>query len=321
MKYKDYYKTLEVDRDADQTVIKKAYRRLAKQSHPDAHPNDKKKSDKFKEINEAYEVLGNPEKRKKYDQISTQTQSFNGYEFDPSQFGYSYSDRSQTGRQRQSQDFSDFFNAFFSEQSNYHFRDMFGQHDFQSFTGNPRGRRAEAYAAADAEAVLELPVHEAFAGVEKRVVLQINGAEKTLSVKIPAGILDGDRIKLKGQGHLISQDGVSGDLYLVIKIQPAADTKIEGLDLVKTVPVTPWEAALGDEIIVSTLSGPVKFHLPPGTQSGKIFRFAGKGYRNRKGEQGDLMIEIEIKVPNPLTDGEKKLFEELRRTSKFKARG
>ncbi len=320
MKYKDYYKALGVDKNADQAVIKKAYRRLAKQFHPDAHPNDNKKAEKFKEINEAYEVLGNPEKRKKYEQLSSQTGSFNGYEFDPSQFGFSYSERSNTGRQRQSQDFSDFFNTFFSEQSNYHFRDMFGQHDFHSFADNQRGSRSESYAAADAEATLELSMQEAFEGVEKRVALQINGVEKTLSVKIPAGILDGEKIKLKGQGHLISNDGVSGDLYLVIRIRPSANTKLEGLNLIKTVAVSPWEAALGDEIIVSTLSGPVKFHLPPGTQSGKRFRFAGKGYRNRKSEQGDLMIEIEIKVPKSLTDSERKLFEELRRTSSYKAR-
>jgi curved DNA-binding protein len=320
MKYKDYYKALEVDRNADQSVIKKAYRRLAKKYHPDAHANDKKKAEQFKEINEAYEVLGNPEKRASYDQISSQTGRFNGQEFDPGQFGFSYSNRTQSTGRQQSHDFSDFFNTFFSEESNYHFRDMYGQQGFQSFSDTSWGRQPDGYAAADAEATLELSLEEAFSGVEKRFTIRINGKEKSLSVKIPAGVLNEDRIKLKGQGHQISHDGVSGDLYLIIQIRQSPNMKLEGLDLIKTVTVSPWEAALGDEIMVDTLSGQVKFRLPPGTQSGKRFRFGGKGYRNRKGERGDLMIQIEITVPKTLSDQERKLFEELKRVSTYRPR-
>ncbi len=319
MQYKDYYKILGVDKKSDQDTIKKAYRKLAKKYHPDKHPNDSKATEKFKEINEAYEVVGNADKRKKYDQLSSRAARSNGADFDPSAFGYDFSSQGGARHYKSSGDFSDFFEAFFGDQSNLNFDDLFGGSgsQFQSNAQFGRGSSERDYAAADVEAELTLTPEEAYQGVGKKFKIHIDQHDKTLSVKIPAGILSGEKIKLKGQGQTIHSSGVSGDLYLHIKIVDTPSLKMEGLDLTKVVPITPWEAALGSEIRVNALSGAVKLKVPPGTDSGKRFRLNKKGYKNRKGETGDLYIETKIVVPPALKEEEKELLEKWKALSSY----
>ncbi len=319
MQYKDYYKSLGVDKKADQDTIKKAYRKLAKKFHPDKHPNDSKKVDQFKEINEAYEVLGNPDKRSKYDQLSSRAARGNGAEFDPSAFGYQYSGQGGSRHYQTSGDFSDFFEAFFGDQSNFNYDDLFSGsgNQFQSNTQFSRGNNEREIAAADMEAELTLTPSEAYQGVGKKFRIRINQHDKTLSVKIPAGIVSGEKIKLKGQGQTIHSSGASGDLYLHIKIEDTPTLKMDGLDLITVVPITPWEAALGSEIRVNALSGAVKLKVPPGTGSGKRFRLNKKGYKNRKGETGDLFIETKIVVPPSLNEEEQELLKKWKDVSTY----
>jgi curved DNA-binding protein len=325
VKYKDYYQSLGVERDADQDAIKKAYRKLAKKCHPDAHPNDTYLTEKFKEINEAYEVLGNPEKRKKYDALSSQAGGFNGMEFDPTNFGFQQPSGGTRRQYQSAHGFSDFFEAFFGDQSHFNFGNDFENGQFHSFSGaethfkQPHNR--ERYAAADVEAELGLTLREAYHGVEKKFSIRIDQQERTLSVKIPPGIMNGEKIKLKGQGGTLKPSSeVKGDLYLHILINDTADLKLDGLDIHMTVPVTPWESALGSEIRVHALAGDVKLKLPPGTSSGKRFRLSKKGFRNRKGETGDLLIEINIDVPTTLSPEERELLEKWKHISTFNPR-
>lgn len=324
MQYKDYYKALGVDKKADQDTIKKAYRKLAKEYHPDKHPNDTKTVEKFKEINEAYEVLGNPDKRKKYDQLSSRAERRSGGEFDPSDFGFNHSSYGGGQRYQSSSGFSDFFEAFFGEQSHINLDDLFGGGQFGStgqFHSNSHFTRENSnrgYAAADVEAELILNPKEAYEGVEKKFKIRIGQHDRTLSVKIPPGIMTGEKIKLKGQGQTIRSDGVSGDLYLHIKIMDTNDIKLDGLDIVMVVPITPWEAALGGEIRVNAFSGAVKLKVPPGTGSGKRFRLTKKGYKNRKGERGDLYIETKMVVPPNLKEEEKELLLKWKALSSYR---
>lgn len=323
MQYKDYYKTLHVDKTADQDAIKKAYRKLAKEHHPDKHPNHSQSTDRFKEISEAYEVLGNPDKRKKYDQLSKQAAAGYGAEFDPSAFGYTYTNFGSGSRRGGARGFSDFFEAFFGEHNQLNMDDLFGHNQFS--TGDvygashqySMGNNGKDYTVADIEAELTLTPSEACAGVKKTLTIQIDQQIKTLSVKIPPGIQTGEKIKLKGQGQSIDNQGVSGDLYLHVNIKDTQTEKLEGLDLILQVPVTPWEAALGDVIRVNAGSGTVKLTIPPGTGSSKRFRLAGKGFRNRKGETGDLFIEVIIQMPPVLSDKEKDLLKEWKSVSNF----
>ena len=318
MKYKNYYKALGVDEKADGDTIKKAYRNLAKKYHPDTHPNDEKTVEKFKEISEAYEVLGDPDKRKKYDQISSQTGGYNGSEFDPSKFGFQYSGSSGQ-RRSSSHDFSDFFEAFFGDAGQFSFGNQYGQDQFYSFSQSASRSNAGAnrYADADVEAEITLTLAEAYHGAEKKFSVRLGDQERTLNVKIPPGILSGEKIKLKGQGYLLDSSGVKGDLYLNITVQESQESRLSGLDIHLTVPVTPWEAALGSEIRINALTGPVKVKLPPQTSTGRQFRLKEKGFRNRKKEKGDLIITVNIEMPDTLSDEEKKLMEKWRDIASF----
>lgn len=323
IQYKDYYKVLGVSPDASQDEIRQAYRKLARKFHPDMNKTAGSE-ETFKEINEAYEVLKDPAKREKYDQIGTDWQQGENFQSPPG--GQHRSDFSQ-GRQDSQEaffwnsdggDYSDFFEALFGGRFQ---EDFHRSQNGRPFTINRRGN--------DHEAVLRIPLEEAFRGDTKTITMQstgpgigepTSGREKRYDVKIPPGIMPGQKIRLSGQGGKGSGRGHRGDLYLKVEIKPHPRFRLEGRDLYTELDITPWEAALGSQIDVQTLGEPVTLTIPPGTQGGQKLRLRAKGMPNPKGSRGDLYVAINIKVPKRLSDKERQLFEELRKVSPFKPR-
>lgn len=322
VKYRDYYEILGVSRSATQEEVHKAYRKLARKYHPDVN-KAKDAEERFKEIGEAYEVLKDPDKRSKYDQLGAHWKS--GQEFRPppgweSQFNFGRGGGGTEFRWSSGGgDFSDFFESLFGGMG---FRDAF------SGAGHKQERRW-SQAGADQEATIRISLEDAFQGATKSITLQsqttapsgqITVSEKSYEVKIPEGILPGQKIRLGGQGGEGTGGGPKGDLYLKVQIDPHPLYRIEGRDLYMDLAISPWEAALGSELHVSTLAGPVTLKIPAGTQTGQKLRLRGKGMPNPKGAQGNLYAVINIKVPRKLTDRERELFEELRRISRFSPR-
>ncbi len=313
MKYRDYYEILGVDKKASQDEIKRAYRKLAKKYHPDAHPGDKAAEEKFKEANEAYEVLGNEEKRKKYDQFGSEGQFRNGADFDPSQYGFGNNVKYEF-RQGNAGDFSDFFNMFFGGGS------PFDTFDVGGAFGRRRGRhggvsRNSQMPGQDNEALMEITPAEGFAGAEKRISLRTQNGERTISLRIPAGIRPGEKIKLAGQGGPGVNGGRNGDLYLNVEFTRFSGFELNGLDLESQIALYPWEAALGSEIPFNTLDGRISVKIPPGIQSGSKIRVAGRGYRDRSGVRGDLYLKMTLVNPEKLNSAQIELYEKLSRIS------
>jgi len=312
MEYKDYYKILGIDKNATQDEIKKAYRKLAKKYHPDARPGDKKAEEKFKEVNEAYEVLGDPEKRKKYDQFGQGYNFAHGSSFDPSQFGFGKNVRYEyrTGR---NSDFSDFFNMFFGGDSfEFNIGNIFGRGGSASsgfntggFTGN-YPMKGE-----DIEAEIEITPEEGFSGTNKTISLKKGKEDKTISFKIPQGIKEGEKIKLASQGKPGVNGGTNGDLYLKVKFKKSS-FELDGMNLIAPLDLMPWQAALGDEVPADTLEGRILVKIPAGIQTDSKIRVANKGYRDRKGNRGDLYFRIRIMNPAILSDKERELYRQLK---------
>lgn len=309
MQFKDYYEILGVDKKAGQDEIKKAYRKLAKKYHPDTHPGDKKSEENFKEANEAYEVLGDVEKRKKYDQFGKDQQFNNGYSFDPSQYGFGNNVRYEykTGGNN---DFSDFFNMFFGGGA-YETDDMFGR------TAGRRSRFSQNHAinGEDSEAVIEITPAEGFSGTEKRISLRSEAGERTITFNIPAGIKQGERIKLAGQGSPGINGGRSGDLYLKVGFKTGTGFEIDSLNLLATLELNPWDAALGAEVHFNTIDEKIVIKVPAGIQTDNRIRVAGRGYKDRHGTRGDLYVRIKITNPSGLNNEQKELYEKLRQVS------
>ncbi len=332
MQYKDYYKILGVDRKASQEEIQKAYRKLARKYHPDANTAPDA-AEKFKEINEAYEVLRDPEKRKKYDGLGLGWQ--NGQEFTPPP-GWETIFQQGGRRRRYSGSggsiFSDFFEAFFGggdlfRQANG--RDVFGSgfdegQQFgkgQDVFGAGFGRRSRSSAKGpDQEAVLELSLRDILSGGKKRITLDAGGQQKNLEVTVPKGLTDGSRIRLAGQGGEAVGGGPPGDLYLKIRLRPEPGFKVEEYNIRKEINISPWEAALGASVPVETPTGRVTLRVPRGTQGGQTLRLKGKGLPRRDGENGDMLVTVRIVIPKKLGDEEKRLFEELAEKSTFNPR-
>jgi len=310
MQYKDYYKILELDKNASSEDIKKQYRKLAKKYHPDANPGDKRAEEKFKEINEAYEVLGDPEKRKKYDSFGSAYNFQNGYDFDPSKYGFGKGVRYEF-KTSSSNDYSDFFNMFFGE-------DGFDLGSIFNFTGT-KGRRVRTpKKGEDIEAELEVTPEEGFHGVERRYPLRGREGVKSLSFKIPKGVKDGEKVRLRGQGEPGSYGGEKGDLILTVKVKSTERFQLEGNDLVTVMNVMPWDAALGGESTVDTVDGRIVVKIPKGIQTDNRIRVAGKGYIDRTGRRGDLYIRVRIVNPGFLTQEQKELYEKLRAASEVR---
>ena len=310
MEYKDYYRILGVDKNATNDEIKKVYRKLAKRYHPDLNPNDQKAQEKFKDINEAYEVLGDENKRKKYDAFGSGSSFTNGQNFDPSQFGfedfgdgYRYTYTTGGG----GEGFSDFFNMFFGGQGSG-INDLFG--------GKTRGRGAyyeptqQSY-----ESEIDIRLEEGYRGTTKTVSFKVGNETKSLSVKVPKGILPGKKIKIKSK-----KAGIHGDIYLKVNFIKDGKLKLEGLDIYKRVDLLPWEAALGTKVVVDTFAGKIKIAIPPNIEGGKKIRIPRKGYRDMKGNIGDLYIETNIVNPPNLTEEQKRLYEQLREISQYNPR-
>lgn len=311
MEYKDYYGILGVDKNAAQDEIKKAYRKLAKKYHPDVNKNNKEAEKKFKEINEAYEVLGDEEKRKKYDTFGSQYNFQNGFDFDPSRYGFG-NVRYEYGTSGSSQGYSDFFNMFFGKESGFDFGSI-----FEGFGSASAGRRAGSYSkkGEDVEVQIEVTPEEGYKGVEKRINLRGINGEKKINFKVPKGVKDGEKIRLKGQGKEGFGGGPKGDLILSVKIKADGNYTLEGNDITTTLDVLPWTAALGGKMDVDTLDGRIKVKIPEGIQSDSKIRVAGKGYIDKNGVRGDLYIKIRIVNPKIITPEMKKLFKELDRIS------
>ena len=307
MEYKDYYKILGVDKNATQNEIKKAYRKLAKQYHPDAHPGDKKAEEKFKEINEAYEVLGDEEKRKKYDAFGEGFNFQDGYNFDPSDFGFGKNVRYEYSNDA-NKDFSDFFNMFFGS-------DSFDLGSVLGGFGKRTGFSSKQYAVngTDVEANITITPEEGFKGMEKRIVLKLDGNEKTISFKIPPGILKGERIKLAGQGNPGQYGGKNGDLYLVVDFQESDKFKLEGLDLISSIDLYPWDAALGTKTYFETIDNKkIMVNIPSGVQTDSKIRISGQGYKSKKGQRGDLLLRVRIVNPTVLLPEVLELYKKIK---------
>ena len=322
VKFKDYYEVLGVPRGASAKEIKDAYRKLARQYHPDMQTNTSKKKaseERFKEINEANEVLGDPDKRKKYDQLGAQWK--NGQDFTPPPGGFSREwSWTGTGGTGGGEDFggsfSDFFEALFGGRQN-----PFGGTE----TTWDRGQTRQTGFAqpADLEAEIELSLEDITRGGTRRLTLMAHdqtgrARPKELDVTLPKGLRNGDRIRLKGQGAAPSRGGKPGDLFLKIRIQPhPVYSFVEGStdDLQMDLPLLPWEAVLGTEVSVPTLSGTVSVRIPPLSQAGQRLRLRGKGLVRRDGTSGDLYVRLVIVTPSSVTKRERELYEELAKLS------
>lgn len=314
--YQDYYKLLGVDRGAKAEEISKAFKKLARKYHPDLNPGDKKAEEKFKEINEAYEVLKDPEKRKLYDQLGPDWQhgqqfSGNNQGFENMHFNFNGQD---FGGGMGGSDFSDFFESIFGQaRGGGHFggEDLGG--GFGGYSRRPRR-------GGDVEAELPLSLEDVLKGGKRSITLQMPGGPKTLEVNIPAGIRDGAKLRLSGQGNPSPNGGKAGDLFLRIIYEPNARFKVDGDNLHCEVNLAPWEAVLGARVPVPTLDGQVELNIPAGTSSGKKFRLRGKGM-GTPSKRGDLLVRTMIVAPSKLTDEERELWEKLSKITTFKARG
>lgn len=324
---RDFYQVLGLSKTASAEEIKKAYRRLARQYHPDLHSGSKKAEmeKKFKELNEANEVLSDPEKRKKYDQYGAQWEQAEAFEKARQQAGGSAQGFrwEQTG----SGGGADFNNEAFSDI----FENM--------FRGRGRGASARGFAVPgeDLEAEVDLSLREVLTGVTKRVSLRepvscptcqgsgtVRGRTcptcygsgtttelKTIEVKIPAGVQEGTRVRVGGKGQPGSNGGKRGDLYLFVRIQPDPVFRREGSDIHVTLPVYPWEAVLGAEVMAPTLTEPVRVKVPPGSKAEGKLRLKDKGLPSAGGGHGDLFLHLHIIVPPTLTDEERGVYQRL----------
>lgn len=299
MDYIDYYKTLDVTKSATEAEIKKAYRKLARKYHPDLNPNDKEAEKKFKEINEANEVLSNPENRKKYDKYGKDWKHADEFEkagYDPNQQQYSRQ------QQQGNPDFSGFGGGDFSGSD---FSDF-----FNSMYGSGRSSRSQSkYRGQDFNAELQLDLASAY--TTHKQSLTVNG--KNIRITIPAGVENGQVIKIPGHGGAGVNGGPNGDLYITFIIENNSDFKREVNNLYSNVDLDLYTAILGGEINIKTFDGKVKIKVPAETQTGTKVKLKGKGFPVYKKENqfGDLYVTYNLKVPSQLSEKEKELFTEL----------
>jgi len=318
---RDYYKILGVPRNASKAEIEKAYRQLARKYHPDLNPNDKNAKEKFQEVQEAFEVLSDPQKREMYDRYGA---SFQYAGSGTGQTGPGRGGFYQTGPGEFSFVFDDFdLGKFFEERyqndfarsrtAGTGFEDLFAQ--FQRAAGRARpGPGREAYRGQDLQSEVTIPFNVAIEGGEVNITVNRPGiGPETLAVKIPPGIEDGKKIRLKGQGAPGPAGSEPGDLYLVVHVAPHPCYERKGNDLHVKVPVTIPEAILGAKVEVPTPKGRIALRIPPGTPSGKKLRVPGYGITPRGGKPGDLYAEVHIVPPPHVSDNLKHMVEQLAR--------
>ncbi len=337
MQFKDYYQILGVPRDADEKAIKSAYRKKARQLHPDVNKTDPQAEEKFKDLNEAYEVLKDSEKRSRYDRYGSDWERYqqttaSGTSTPGGDFSDWFSGRGGSGRGTrydqqtgESSGFSDFFETLFG--------DTFGR------TTTRRRPRPQPQRGQDYEYALEITLSEAYAGTTRRFDVQLQercetchgtglignnvcsvcGGDgtvrrtKTLEVKVPAGVRTGSKVRVAGQGAPGVSGGPNGDIYLNVSIKPDPRFELDGDNIRTEVDVPLYTAILGGEVRVPTMDGPVELRIPQGTQNGQLFRLRGKGMKSVSSKQrGDLLARMKVRLPTNLSDREIELFEELR---------
>lgn len=293
MKFKDYYKILGLE-NSKVTIdqIKVAYRKQAKKYHPDVNVGNKLAEERIKDINEAYRMLSNATTKRKYDR----TWNYN--------IGY----KQKRARQKTSSDVAgEFFGMFFG---NNEIKEEIAQSKIPPVKGE------------NIETEINITIEDGFYGTEKTIALKnIEGKTKTITVKIPEGIQDGEKIRLIGQGKAGKNGGKNGDLYIKINIDDGKKYKLNGSDLYTTIPISPWEAALGTKAKVNSIDDTkTAIYIPNGVQSGETIEIPQKGYKTPKGERGNLIAQIQIVVPEKLTKEEKEMFKKLKEISKFNPR-
>ena len=312
VQFRDYYETLGVPKTASEDEIRTAFRKLARKYHPDVAKDKKAAEEKFKQINEAYEVLSDPEKRRKYDELGANwNQPGGGFQpppnwggAQPGGGGFQWAGGENGGVEFEfgGTGFSDFFEQFFG-----------GGRGRSAFGGF--GQRAAAERGHDVEADIMVTLEEALNGSTRTVSLRRAGSKKTetYQVKIPRGVREGQRIRLAGQGEAGERGGKSGDLFLRVRLERHPDFQVEGSDLVHEVNIAPWQAVLGDQLDVPTLEGNARLKLPPGTQGGQRFRLRERGLPGVSGQRGDLFVVAQIQLPKKLTERERELWQQLAR--------
>src|SRR3954468_15383792 len=329
MEFKDYYQTLGVSKTASEKEIKQAYRKLARKHHPDVNPGDKTAEARFKEINEAYEVLGDPDKRRKYDELGAnwrmyeqaqqQGGGFPGGGTNPFTGGaWNINVGGPAGYRTMSEEemhelfgnedpFSDFFRTFF------------GGGGPREGAGRARqGRAPRTQKGRDIEHEVELTLEEAYHGATRRISIKQGGHARSVDVRIPVGVKDGSRVRAAGEGESGSNGGASGDLYLRVRIRPHPVFERKGMDLHTNVAVPVTTAVLGGEAQVPTITGSVRLKIPETTQSGQVFRLKGHGMPavGKADDRGDLYATVEVQLPRSLTKDQRALYEGLAKLEK-----
>ncbi|KPV40292.1 cytochrome C biogenesis protein [Thiohalorhabdus denitrificans] len=319
MEYKDYYQILGLSRDASADEIKRAYRKLAHKYHPDVS-KEPDAEQRFKEVKEAYEVLSDPEKRAAYDQLGSGWQQGQSFEPPPGwEGGFDFQGSGFSGFGPEG--FSDFFESLFG--GGFRQQDPFGR----SRAGTWGGAGGFTGRGEDQHGRLEVTLEEAFHGGHRKVHTTVPEMDAqgrlvqrphNLDVQIPPGVRDGQQIRLSGQGGPGLGGGPPGDLYLEVRIKPHPHFRLEGKDVYLNLPITPWEAALGDQVAVPTLGGSVNLTVPAGAQSGQKLRLKGRGLPGN--HPGDQYVILQIKVPKPETEEQKDLYREMARKMPFNPR-
>jgi curved DNA-binding protein len=327
VEFRDYYKVLGVPRTAGAEDIRRAFRKLAREYHPDVAKDKRNAEERFKEINEAYEVLGDPEKRRKYDELGANWKQGAGFPPPPGRRAGGPSGSEEFEFHFGGTGFSDFFEQFFGRSSR--------SSGFSPFTGGSGFEPASEFAeeatpqrGQDVESDLLVTLPEALHGSVRAISVRRTHPRaghseiQTFKVRIPAGVGEGRLIRLAGKGGEGLAGGASGDLYLRVHLAAHPEFRVRGVDLVHDLELAPWEAVLGTTVKVPTLDAPVTVKVPAGTVNGQQLRVRGHGLLDGTTKtRGDLFVVVEIEVPARVNDRERRLWEQLARDSDFRARG
>ena len=324
MDFKDYYTTLGVPKTASEKEIKQAYRKLARKHHPDVNPGDKSAEAKFKEINEAYEVLGDPEKRRKYDELGANWRAYEQAQQQGQPWGAPFGGGAYSANTGGA--------GGYRTMTEEEMRDLFGNEDpfsdfFKTFFGGGgssgggrqrAGRATRVQKGRDIEHEVDLTLEEAFHGTTRRMSIKEGGHARSVDVRIPVGVKDGSRVRAAGEGESGANGGVAGDLYLRVRIRPHAMFERKADDLHSRVALPVTTAVLGGEAQVPTISGAVRLKIPESTQNGQVFRLKGHGMPavGKPDDRGDLYATVDVQLPRSLTKEQREHYEALRKSEK-----
>ena len=330
MEFKDYYQTLGVAKTVSDKELKQAYRKLARKHHPDVNPGDKSAEARFKEINEAYEVLGDPEKRKKYDELGANWRMYEQAQ----QQGQGFPGGSPFGGPGGAWNINmGGPGGGYRTMTEEEMHDLFGNEDpfsdfFKTFFGGGgatreggrarQGRTPRTQKGRDIEHEVELTLEEAYHGATRRISIKQGGHARSVDVRIPVGVKDGSRVRAAGEGESGANGGASGDLYLRVRIKPHPVFERKGTDLHAKVAVPVTTAVLGGEAQVPTITGSVRLKIPETTQSGQVFRLKGHGMPSvgKPDDRGDLYATVEVQLPRSLTKEQRQHYEALAKLEK-----